>query len=97
MLTWSPELISDRMALERCLKEAIHLRGYIETAALALMLAANAAWEPTRNPVKYPLYPRRPPLESRLHARPNGRGQPRAAANTANRSTAKADPPSDCN
>jgi len=72
MLTWSPELISDRMALERCLKEAIHLRGCIETAALALTLAANAAWEPTRNPVKYPLHPRRPPLD-RMRA-PTGGG-----------------------
>ena len=59
----SPELISDPVALGICLEEAIHLRGYLEKATLALTLAVDAAWEPTKNRVKYKLPPRRPPLE----------------------------------
>ena len=60
----SPELISDPVALGMCLlEEAIHLRGYIETASLALTLAVDAAWEPAKNRVEYKLPPRRPPLE----------------------------------
>ena len=64
LLMGSPELISDPVALGMCLlEEAIHLRGYIETASLALTLAVDAAWEPAKNRVKYKLPPRRPPLE----------------------------------
>ena len=43
VLTGSPEFTSNRGGLERCLEEAIHLRGYIETATLALTLPAEAA------------------------------------------------------
>jgi len=63
LLMGSPELISDPAALEICLEEATHLRGYLEKATLALTPAADAAWEPTKNSVKYKLPPRRPPLE----------------------------------
>ena len=64
LLMGSPELISDPVALGMCLlEEAIHLRGYIETASLALTLAVDAAWEPAKNRVEYKLPPRRPPLE----------------------------------
>ena len=96
MLTGSPEFSSDRMALERCLKEAIHLKGYIETAALTLTLAANAAWEPTKNRVEYPLVSRRPPLDRTRSPTGGGGREPPPTPPTANRSTARADTPSNC-
>jgi len=81
LLMGSPELISDPVALGIWLEEAIHLRGYLEKATLALTLAVDAAWEPTKNRVKYKLPPRRPPVErARSPTGGGGREAPPTAA-----------------
>ena len=62
---------------------------------MSLTPAADAAWEPTKNRVEYPLPPRRP-ATCGTRALPNGRGRAGAAADATDRSTAKGGPPSDC-
>ena len=69
--------------------QGVHRNGSLSTHARGeCRLGAD------QEPREVPVAPKE--ATSGSHARPNGRGQPRAAANTANRSTAKADPPSDC-
>ena len=89
-LTGSPGFTSDQGDLGRCLEEAKHLRGYIETATLAITLTAEVAWEPHRNPVYYPLPARSPPLVRA--SSPTGESDNRY---TASCSTARVGPPSD--
>jgi hypothetical protein len=97
MLTGPPEFSSDREAPGRCLKgpfisgsQGVHRDGDLGTHA-----PGGGRMGPDQEPCGVPAAAEE--ATSGSHALPNGRERPRAAADAANCSTARADPPgSDC-
>ena len=96
MLTGSPEFSSDREAPGRCLKgpfisgsQGVHRDGDLGTHA-----PGGGRMGTDQEPCGVPAAAEE--ATSGSHALPNGRERPRAAADAANCSTARADPPSDC-